>query len=223
MTKPAPVVFFAFANDRAVEKRYLRNLPVEVRRVREALDKARRAGRCEVVVRDNATASEVWDIFFDPEFSGRIAVFHFGGHAGGKEILLETPEGAPTEVGAAGLAGFLGKQKGLDVVFLNGCATGPQVQALLAAGVPAVVATSRAIDDKMATEFSARFYQSLGAEADLSAAFDQAANIVRSEVGDRRERVYRSFAPQPAGETVDWPWGLHFALGGEDRLKGWKL
>jgi hypothetical protein len=218
MTKP-PVVFFAFANNRAVEKDFLRNLAEEVRRVREALNKARREGRCEVLVRENVTADEVWKVFLDDEFSGRIAVFHFAGHAGGKEILLETREGAAAEVHATGLAGFLGLQKGLEVVFLNGCSTRPQVQALLAAGVPAVVATSRAIDDKMATEFSARFYQSLAVEAPLGAAFEQAANIVRSEVGGQRDRACRSFAPQPVAEAADWPWGLYC----EDRLRGWKL
>ncbi len=220
MTKP--VVFFAFANDRAVGKRYLRNLAEEEKRVRKALNAARQAGRCDVVERPDTTTDEMWNVFLDREFTGRIAVFHFGGHAGGKEILLETPDGAAAEVHAEGLAGFLGKQQGLELVFLNGCSTGPQVQALLAAGVPAVVATTRAIDDKIATEFSARFYQSLATEAPLGAAFEQAVDIVRSQVKDSRGAC-RSFAPQPAGGMVDWPWELHFAPGSEDRLRGWKL
>jgi CHAT domain len=223
MGKLAPVVFFAFANDRAVERRYLRNLAEEERRVREALDKARRAGRCDVEVRYNATADVVWNVFLDPDFKGRIAVFHFGGHAGGGEILLETPEGASAEVYTEGLAGFLGRQAGLQVVFLNGCSTEPQVQTLLAAGVPAVVATSRAIDDRKATELSAWFYKSLGADACLSDAFDQAMSIVRSQVGNRPENACRSFAPRRPGETVDWPWKLHVAAGEKARIESWKL
>jgi len=219
MGKLIPVVFFAFANDRAGEKRYLRNLAEEEQQVREALDKARRAGLCQVEVRYNATANTVWKVFLDPEFTGRIAVFHFGGHAGGSEIALETPEGAPAEVHAEGLARFLGKQKGLQLVFLNGCSTAPQVRALLAAGVPAVIATERDIDDKIATDFAARFYQCLGAEAPLSAAFEQAEAIVRSQVGDRQEKV-RSFAPQRSGEAVvEWPWQLHPKAG----ERSWKL
>jgi hypothetical protein len=206
MGKPPPVFFFAFANG---EKRYLRNLADEEKRVREALDKARRSGLCQVEVRYNATADTVWNVFLDPEFVGRIAVFHFGGHAGSGEIVLETPEGAPAEVHAAGLAGFLGHQAGLQLVFLNGCSTAPQVQALLAAHVPAVIATERDIDDEIATDLSARFYQCLGVEAPLSAAFEQAVAIVRSRVGDSREKARRSFTPQRADTAADWPWDLH--------------
>lgn len=209
MAKTAPVLFFAFANDRAVEKRYLRNLPEEERRLREAMDKARWAGRCQVEVRYNATPDAVWNVFLDPELKGRIAVFHFAGHAGGTEILLETREGAAAEVGAEGLAGFLGLQEGLQAVFLNGCSTEPQVKALLASGVPVVIATSRAIGDRVATEFSTRFYQSLAADAPLGIAFQEAVHLVRSQ----------SPAPSQAGAMDDWPWRMH----GEERDKAWKL
>jgi hypothetical protein len=220
MAKRAPVIFFAFANDRAVEKSYLRNLPEEERRVRKALDRARQDGRCQVEVRYNATADVVWDAFLDPDLHGRIAVFHFGGHAGGGEILLETREGTTAEVHAAGLAGFLGLQEGLQLVFLNGCSTEPQVRALQAAGVPAVIATSQAIDDKLATELSARFYQCLAAEAPLGTAFEQAVSLVRTQVGDRYDLASRrSFVPRWAGEAEDWPWKIH----GEDRSRAWKL
>jgi hypothetical protein len=209
MAKTTPVLFFAFANDRAVEKRYLRNLPEEERRLREAVDKARRAGRCQVEVRYNATPDTVWNVFLDPELKGRIAIFHFAGHAGGTEILLETREGAAAQIGAEGLASFLGLQEGLQAVFLNGCSTEPQVQALLAAGVPVVIATSRAIGDRVATEFSTRFYQSLAAGAPLGIAFQEAVHLVRSQ----------SPAPPQGGLVDDWPWTMH----GEDSDKAWKI
>lgn len=207
MTKP-PVVFFAFANDREVGGVFLPSLAEEERRVRAALDQARRAGRCQVEIRCNATADVIWNVFLDDEFRGRIAVFHFAGHAGDGEILLENRDGMPAAAYAEGLAGFLGTQKGLGLVFLNGCSTETHVQALLAARVPAVIATSEEIGDEMATDFAAWFYKSLGAEADLETAFKNAEYCIRSQEKDGTARV---------------PWGLHLAEDGKDQLKGWKL
>ncbi|MEZ4471740.1 MAG: hypothetical protein R3F60_13265 [bacterium] len=46
---------------------------------------------------------------------------------------------------------MLSSQPGLQLVFLNGCSTEAQVRRLLDLGVPAVIATNRAIDDGVAT------------------------------------------------------------------------
>src|SRR6185369_7013510 len=223
MGKPLPVFFFAFANDRASETRYLRNLADEENQVRKALANAHRDRLCHYEPRYNATADTVWEVFLDPQFTGRIAVFHFAGHAGEKEIVLETREGSTAEVHANGLATFLGGQEGLRLVFLNGCSTASQVQALLAAGVPAVIATERDIDDKIATKFSALFYRCLATEASLSAAFERAVAIVRAEIGDNFESARRSFAPRRTGMAQDWPWKLHPPAEEKSQISNWKL
>ena len=57
-----------------------------------------------------------------------------------------------------GLAAFRAQQQGLQLVFLNGCATQPQTDGLLDANVSMVISTSRAIDDQVATDFSCQFY-----------------------------------------------------------------
>ncbi len=88
-----PVVLFAFANNRVDETRYLRNLPEEQRRVHEAMTPAEQSGLCEIVERANATATEVLDVFLDARYRDRVAIFHFGGHAGSGELLFESPEG----------------------------------------------------------------------------------------------------------------------------------
>lgn len=87
-----PVVFLAFAHDRADKSRYLRNLPQEQRRVREATVAVEQAGLCEVVERANATVGEVLDVFQDARYRDRVAVFHFGGHAGSGVLLFESPD-----------------------------------------------------------------------------------------------------------------------------------
>jgi hypothetical protein len=221
-TSPQPIVLFAFANDREDPDLYLRNLPEEQRRVREALTAAERSGLCEIVQRSNATAAEVLDVFLDARYRDRVAIFHFGGHAGSGELLFESPEGAPRTVHAAGLARFLGEQRGLALVFLNGCSTQAQVQGLLAAGVPAVVATSQDILDSVATELSARFYQALASGAPLRAALEEATAAVQALTGDLPERACRHFH---ADSMVPdrWPWDLHVAPGAEEEVRRWSL
>ncbi|HEX5758348.1 MAG TPA: tetratricopeptide repeat protein [Thermoanaerobaculia bacterium] len=221
MNRPV-VFFFAFANDRDDRARYLRNLPEEQRRVREAVAEAVKAGHCEVVERNNATADDIFDVLQDPDYRDRVAVFHYGGHAGGGELVLETPQGAAEPAHAGGLARFLGEQRGLALVFLNGCSSRGQVQGLLDAGVPAVVATSQAIDDAVATEFAARFYQALAGGASLRTAYAEAQGAVQTRRGGLARDTYRSFVPEAMAEER-WPWDLHVAPGAEERVARWSL
>ncbi|HKH47601.1 MAG TPA: tetratricopeptide repeat protein [Thermoanaerobaculia bacterium] len=220
-TRPI-AVFFAFANDRAERGRYLRNLPDEQRHVREAMAAAVEAGLCEVVERANATVDEVLDVFQDLQYRDRIAVFHFGGHAGDAELLLESASGEATVAHAGGLARFLGQQRGLELVFLNGCSSRGQVQGLLDAGVPAVIATSQAIDDAVATEFSSRFYKAFASGAAIRTAYAEAQGAVQTRRGDLARGTYRSFVPDVVAEDR-WPWDLYVASGAEERLARWSL
>ncbi|HYU32877.1 MAG TPA: tetratricopeptide repeat protein, partial [Thermoanaerobaculia bacterium] len=208
--------------DRADRARYLRNLPEEQRHVREAMEAAVEAGLCEVVERANATVDEILDVFQDPEYRDRVAVFHFGGHAGDAELLLESAGGEATVAHAGGLARFLGEQRGLELVFLNGCSSRGQVQGLLDAGVPAVIATSQAIDDAVATELSGRFYKALASGASVRTAYTEAQAAVQIRRGDSARGAYRSFVPDVVAEDR-WPWDLYVAPGAEERLVRWSL
>ena len=107
-----PVIFLAFANDRDDTVGYLRNLPDEARRLREVLEPAEQAGLCEVVVRSNSTAGDIFKVFQDPEYRNRIAIFHYGGHANGYQLLLESAAGQAAAADAGGLAAFLGAAAG---------------------------------------------------------------------------------------------------------------
>ena len=92
-TNSLPIIFLAFANDRDDRTRYLRNLAEEARRLREALAPAERAGLCQVVVRQNATVREIFDVFQDAQTRNRVAVFHYAGHADSYELLLTMGSG----------------------------------------------------------------------------------------------------------------------------------
>ena len=216
------VVFLAFANDREDKARFLRNLPKEQRRIREALAPAVEAGHCEVVERNNATVDDVFDVLQDIRYRDRVAVFHYGGHAGPAELLLETPAGGVELAHAGGLAAFLGEQRGLALVFLNGCSSAGQVQALLDAGVPAVVATSQAIDDAVATELAARFYRSLASGMPLRTAYAEAQAAVRTRWGSASKATYRSAVAEAVGEER-WPWEVYVRPGAEEHAAKWSL
>ncbi|RMG73969.1 MAG: hypothetical protein D6722_03035, partial [Bacteroidetes bacterium] len=126
MPEGKPVIFLAFANDQQDQARYLRGLAAELRGIRNALGPARQAQAVEIVERANATVGDIIDVFQDPAYSGRIRVFHYGGHADSYRLLLEAEDGSGQVAHAEGLNQFLAGQPGLEVVFLNGCSTQDQ-------------------------------------------------------------------------------------------------
>src|SRR6185312_3097698 len=115
-----PVVLLAFANEQE-GRAYLRDLPREVRELREILQAAQDRGLCELEVLTNATLDEIAQVF--RRHRRRIRIFHYGGHAGPDRLWLESSAGGPQAAHAGGLAIFLGLQGGLRLVFLNGCST----------------------------------------------------------------------------------------------------
>jgi hypothetical protein len=75
-------------------------------------------------------------------------------------------------------------------VFLNGCSTQQQTQGLLDANVSAVISTSRVIDDRVATDFSCRFYQGLAGGASVRTAYHEAEAAVRTAKGGNPRALY---------------------------------
>ncbi len=212
-----PVVFLAFANDADA---HLDLLKVESKEIMRALQDLDRKEHIKVHREESADLDEVFEAL--TTFKDRVAIFHYGGHADGTTLRLEGGAGH-----AGGLAGLLGGQDNLKLVFLNGCATRAQVDGLLGAGVKAVIATSVPIRDDKASEFGARFYQSLAAGRTIGQAFQQAESFLRAKYGDIVELgvVTRDLTPvdeTPApGDVV--PWGLYVAGAHRDAVLSWKL
>ncbi len=218
-TTAKPVIFLATANDRDDPARYLRNLAEESRRIREALTAVEQRGHCELVLRPNATAGEILDVFQDARYRNRVAIFHFGGHANSYQLLLETAAGKPAAADAGGLARFLAQQRGLALVFLNGCSTAGQVSDLLAAGVRAVIATDQAVEDGMATEFAARFYRGLAGDAAIGAAFEEAQAAMQLQGGALFRHIGAAEEDATTGQRIPWQLYPH---GAADRID-WSL
>lgn len=206
-----PVIFLAFANDRDDRVRYLRNLPDEARRIRDILAQAKQAGLCDVVERSNASLQDILNVFQHPDYRNRIAIFHFGGHANGYQLLLESSTGKATVAYAEGLAAFLGHQTGLQLVFLNGCSTQQQAQGLLDHGVSTVIATARSINDQTAMDFAARFYQGLAGGAAIRTAYAEAVAAVQAATGGNTRDLHW----EKEIETDRWPWDLYLRNGAE--------
>lgn len=218
MSSTKPVIFLAFANDKQNDALYLRNLPVELHGLRQALQPAVRAGLCEVVERTSVTINDIFDTFQDPYYKDRIAIFHYGGHASGHQLVLENLDGSHAHSHSEGLVPFFGRQKGLQLVFFNGCSTQLQAQALTQEGVAAVVGTASAIKDDIATDLSTRFYKGLAAGYTIHQAWQQAIDAVKtktSTAGTRGLKLRRD-------EGSDFPWQIHLRSGAEI-VKDWNL
>jgi hypothetical protein len=219
-----PVIFLAFANDRDDTVGYLRNLPVEARLLREVLEPAEQAGLCEVIVRPNCTASDIFKVFQDPRYRNRIGVLHYGGHANGYQLLLESAHGDSQAADADGLAAFLAQQQGLQLVFLNGCSTQQQTQGLLDANISAVISTSRAIDDQVATDFSFQLYQGLAGGASILTSYNEAEASAQTASGGNTRGLYFGTKDDASAqsEADRWPWNLYLREGSE-QADQWNL
>ncbi|MBC8869343.1 MAG: CHAT domain-containing protein, partial [Planctomycetes bacterium] len=214
-----PAIFLAFANDAAGGARYLRNLGAEAKRIRSSLGQVDEL--CELVMQENATITSILDAF--QQYRNRIAVFHYGGHADGFRLLLESGEGHLAAADGRGLAEFLGNQSGLQLVFLNGCSTEQQVDELLRANVSSVIATTQAVDDEVATEFGGRFYQGLASGATVATAYKEAAAAIKSAKGtDPRALYFGGHRPNSLMVADRWPW-IMACRDGAEAVKNWNL
>jgi hypothetical protein len=221
MNTPKPVIFLTFANDKIDDAQYLRNLPTELRRIRKALEPAISSGLCEVVERTAATIGEIFDVFQSRQYGDRIAIFHYGGHADGKQLLLENLEGGYGFSHSEGLVPFFARQKGLQMVFINGCSSEEQAQEMIDAGIPLVVGTSTSISDQVATSLSTRFYQGLAGGDTLEQAWDKAIDEIKTTHGSNKDQLYRGQRNLKRDSTA-LPWRL-FIRPGSEIVKNWNL
>jgi hypothetical protein len=143
-----PVIVLAFANEYGAE-RYLTRLAQEQKQLWGSVKGAETLCEPELVI--NATLDNINRVF--EKYKQRVAIFHYDGHAHGNCLLLASLSKA-RETDLRGLLGFWGRKGGLRLVFLSGCSIQLQIDDLLRAGVSAVVATARPINDDAACRFT---------------------------------------------------------------------
>jgi hypothetical protein len=135
--------------------------------------------------------------------SGGADVLHFVGHGDYDEqaaeghLLLEDGRGGERPLAASALKTMLGR-RGLQLVFLNACSTGRGGRAefnrgvgpaLVASGVPAVVANQYSVLDGAATAFARDFYWTLARGA---------------SIGDAAREARVALAHALGAEALDW-------------------
>lgn len=214
-----PVILLTFANDKVDDALYLRNLPLELNQIRTALHQAAQAGLCEIVERTAASVNDIFDIFQDARYENRIAIFHYGGHAGGGELMLEALDGSHQTAYSEGLIPFLGRQKGLQLAFFNGCSSQIQATQLSEAGVPAVIGTSAAINDAIATDLASRFYNGMASGATIHQAWLEAIDVVKAKTKTTDQTRGLRFRRD---KSKDFPWNMYIREGAE-MVKHWNL
>ena len=215
-----PVILLTFANDR---DNYLPMINRERKNVYRSLRRHADEGLIQVEKEASSSLEDIFELF--NTYSGRVAIFHYGGHAGGTHLQLEAPDTSAQAAAAGGLAQLLGQQGNLRLVFLNGCATRPQVELLLKSGVKAVIATSVKVQDQMATEFAEQFYHALASHASIQRAFQVASAFVAAKYqsfGPVRDYMSMDFPEQGQVEQGEIPWGLYRNENAADALD-WAL
>ena len=179
-----PSIFFAFA-----EPENEKSLPF----LREEMKGIQREfNRIPSYVQRPALETTVEDIFNTYlAHKESIKIFHFAGHSNSYNLFLQTLEKKAEAANVKGIAKLLGRYPP-KLAFLNGCANNEQADHLLEAGVPAVIATSRAIVDKVAADFAVSFYKNLIGRESIENAFTLAQAEVLDIRGGDVKRFYDS-------------------------------
>jgi hypothetical protein len=176
-TKP-PIALIIFSND--LDK-YLPDIETERKVIEEALEYYDDTNRLKVITRSSVSIDEMFRLF--NRYRGRIALFHFAGHA--EENGLQFNRNiVDTETGKAeGIADLIGKEVKdgiLKFVFLNGCSTAAQMKRLKAVGVSAIIATHYPIGDTKAVRFAETFYRTWAKSDDLQTAFENPLTTIQT-------------------------------------------
>lgn len=219
---PTPVIFLAFANQKDA---YLEKLKKERKTLEEMLFEADRKGQIELKTEAETDIQDIFNVF--DKFRGRIKIFHYAGHANGTHLELEDKQ-----ANGQALADLIREERGkngqgLELVFLNGCATEGQVAKLLEAGVKSVIATSVAIEDERASAFAQQFYQSLASGADIQEAYRKASSFLKIQSETVSPALMhlgevRSLGSLQRNKQTDaFPWALY--LPDQKPASTWKI
>ena len=132
------------------------------------------------------------------------------GHANGSALRLND-----TDANAQALANKLRSLGTLKVVFINGCASRGQVAYFHAAGIPFVVATSRAVNDEKAFWLAKQFYEYLSKGHSVREAFDEVVNDANLQQINIPFGSSRDMLKITEAQDDSFAWGLYVREGSE--------
>lgn len=200
-----PIIFLALAS----QKFYPQEICEELNSEKEAICKALRLWDDDKIKGTGSYQNTSVLIDHLRPYHGRIGVFHFAGHANGKNLVFADTPQKNNELHVRNLANFLKDEPHLALVFLNACATAPMVECLLDKGVKAVIATDKTISDIEARDFARHFYDGLVQGHTLRDAFIQARSAI---AGHESAEDHICAYPPDANHlplSDHFPWGLY--------------
>lgn len=202
MSKP-PVIFVASAN---AHDAYLDCLKAELYGIRRELFELDDDGSIRFYNPSfDTTIKDIFDVLVR-DYAQRVAIFHYSGHSNSQKLFT-----AGESADALGLANLFREQSNLKLLFLNGCSNKAQVEYFLQAGVKVVIGTSAPINDKMAAEFSVRFYQLLAKGDTIGKAFNTAiAELETRGYLPTQAAGYRFMTLPDEAEFNALPWGIYY-------------
>ncbi len=210
------VILLSFANNEENDLSFLKD---EVDGAYDKLFNLKDKSIIEVIKEESITADDVLTNFME-RYQNRIVIFHFGGHASGDTLLLDD-----RPVFAQGLAGFLGRQENLKLVFLNACNTLEPAEAYLEAGVRALIATTLPVADGLACLFAVTFYTALSKNETIQVAYQYAVDAIRLRYEKYKsiEAItleYRTINKEALHKSIVNPWQL---IVQDNGILNWKI
>lgn len=167
-----PAIFTAFANP----KQDLENLNREQKGIQKAFLDLDSKDLFKHVTSIETSLEDYFN-FLRP-YQNRIAIFHYGGHAGSTGITLQDGHLSFEHLAEE----LVNRNKdSLVLVFLNSCATKAHVKTLFELGVPLVLATEVPIKDDTATLFANKFYENLSKGDTILMAYQSASRFIKAK------------------------------------------
>jgi tetratricopeptide (TPR) repeat protein len=218
-TKP-PVALFIFSND---TDDYLPQIEEEKKQIQRTLEVYYESSRMIVIMESYTTKAELMRLF--QRYEGRIVLFHFSGHTGSQGLQLNKNIINTDTAYADGVTGLIAKEAKaqLKFVFLNGCSTIRQADALKKVGVSSIITTNFPISDNEAFHFAVSFYKTLANVAKIdrlkakpttmAQAFEAAKNYLRLS--------YET--PQITEINTDKRRGFIFESDNKEQQEAWEL
>ena len=210
-----PVIFLVFANP---QDDHLPALTQERKGIEDALAHAVKDELIHLESESDANTKDIFKIF--DRYRGQIKILHFGGHANNSALALQGQKAQAR--GLANLVGAENENGGVELVFLNACATAGQVKALLLAGTKNVIATTAKVKDAQACTFAQQFYESLAAGDTIKIAYKKAIALLQTN-SENLPSYLRYLEEEQGlnhlnllGEEDELPWGLYTLNNGGD-------
>jgi hypothetical protein len=205
-----PLVFLACVNSYQNKRRRLRHLVQERKQIASLLVGSGEQPFYQPVQKGNLPHDRFFQLLKLREYSERVAILHLAGPADGSRFRIESDE-FETEVSLSELANLAGSMRGLQAVFLSGCASPEAVEALIRRDIPAVIATQTQDRDPRAYEIARSFYYYLAQGCTVIEAF---------HFTSVRFQELRTVEIRYEIETDEWlwdrksdepmPWGLYY-------------